>query len=48
MVWDLIGYQRQLMIDADEIEAGEVDWKGVRADDADAPFVIDIKDPEDE
>ena len=47
VVWDLIGYQRQLMIDADEIEAGEVDWKGVRADDADAPFVIDIKDPED-
>lgn len=48
VLWDLIGYQRQLIMDADEMAEGEVDWKGVRSKSADAPFVIDIKDPEDD
>jgi len=48
VLWDLIGYQRQLIIDADEMAEGEVDWKGVRSKSPDAPFVIDIKDPEDD
>jgi len=47
VLWDLIGYQRQLIIDADEMAEGEVDWKGVRSKSPDAPFVIDIKDPKD-
>jgi len=44
VLWDLIGYQRQLIIDAGEMAAGEVDWKGVRSHDDHAPFVIDIRD----
>ena len=48
VLWDLIGYQRQLMIDASEIEAGEVDWAGVRSHDDNPPFTIDIKDPDPE
>tara|TARA_R100000008_G_scaffold19749_2_gene10160 strand:- start:1278 stop:1592 length:315 start_codon:yes stop_codon:yes gene_type:complete len=41
-IWDLIGYQSQLLIDAGEIEAGEVDWKGVHTHDEDSPFEVDF------